>query len=232
MNLESFGLAPHATDSVLIGSRYGRLVVLQTGKRPGTYRYHAVCLCDCGNYATPNIRNLKDGRSTSCGCAHRDAVTKHGQWGTQMYKVWKSMHRRCYNKKETRYASYGGRGIKVCDRWHTLDNFIADMEPIYFEGGTIERIDYNGDYEPTNCKWISAPDQAHNKRSNIRLSFNGKTQCLAHWAKETGLPYGTLWERIKVLHWGTERALTTPALDADARCQLARTQCAENRANR
>lgn len=232
LNLLDFGLVPHQTKAASVGDRYGRLVITAIGKAPGTYRYKAVCLCDCGEYVTPEIASMKSGRATSCGCAQKDAVTKHGRSKHPLYNILSAMKRRCYNKKDNRFNDYGGRGIEICDRWHVLENFIADMESTYFDGATIERINRNGNYEPSNCKWITFSEQASNKRSNIELTFNGKTQCLAHWANETGLTYGTLWERIKVNGWSVERALTTPPLNADERCKLARAQCAENRASR
>lgn len=222
MNLSDFGLIPHETKFVKIGDRYGRLLIQAIGKIPGTYRYKAVCLCDCGNIVAPSIDAMRRGAATSCGCAHRDAVTKHGRWSHPLYKILKAMKERCYKTTDKRYPDYGGRGITVCERWHDIENFIADMWPSYFEGATIERENVNGNYEPGNCSWVTAAAQQSNKRSNIELTHNGKTQCLAHWAEEVGLTYGTLWDRIKVQKWSAERALTTPALTADERCQLAR----------
>jgi hypothetical protein len=232
VNLEYFGLVQHETNVIAPGDRYGRLVVLEIGKPPGTYRYKAVCLCDCGKYVAPTIDAMRRGKATSCGCAQRDAVTKHGRSQHPLYKTLRGMKSRCFDTRDKRYSDYGGRGITVCDRWHDLENFIADMGPSYFEGATIERENFNGNYEPSNCTWVTAKAQASNKRSNIVLSHNGKTQCLQHWADEIGITYGTLWDRIKVQKWSTERALTTAPLGADERCELARAQCAENRARR
>ncbi|CAJ0899732.1 hypothetical protein R6138_04367 [Ralstonia thomasii] len=232
MNLSNFGLVPHETESAALGDRYGRLVVQAVGKVAGTYRYKAICLCDCGKTIVTAIDSLNRGRAKSCGCARLEAVTKHGRWNHPLYTVLRSMKSRCYNPSDKRYADYGGRGIAICDRWHDIDNFITDMEPSYFDGATIERANVNGNYEPGNCTWVTAAAQQSNKRSNIELTYNGKTQCLAHWAEEVGLTYGTLWTRIKTQKWDAERALTTPALSADERCELARAQCAENRANK
>jgi hypothetical protein len=232
MDLSDFGLVPHKAKSLSVGDRYGRLVVKAIGKPPGTYQYKAVCLCDCGKYVAPTVDSMRRGKSISCGCAQRDAVTKHGRSQHPLYQTLRNMKNRCYNPKDKRYPEYGGRGITVCDQWHDLEGFIADMGSSHFVGATIERENVNGNYEPSNCAWVTAKAQASNKRSNIMLSHNGKTQCLQHWADEVGITYGTLWERIKVQKWSAERALTTAPLSADERCELARAQCAENRARR
>ena len=129
---------------------------------------------------------------------------------------------RCYNKKNKRYYCYGGRGITVCKHWHNVRNFIHDMEPTYKKGLQIERIDNDKGYSPNNCAWVTQTQQAQNKSSNINLTHKGQTFCLAVWSRKTGISYGTLWERVKILEWPAERALTTPALDAHARLKIAR----------
>lgn len=223
MDLTSLGLQPHNTNSVKIGDKYARLTVVQIGKISAKKKYVAVCKCDCGAFPVLALINLmKLGRKKSCGCAQLDAVTKHGQHKNPLYIKWKGMHRRCSSPKDSHYKNYGGRGIQVCERWTELSNFIEDMQPTYFEGAEIDRINPDGNYEPSNCRWLTRDMQAANKTTNIMLTYQGTTQTLQAWANDTGIAYGTLWERIKVLKWDVERTLTTRPLDADTRCQIAR----------
>jgi hypothetical protein len=119
------------------------------------------------------------------------------------------MRKRCENRALPEYPSYGGRGIRVCDRWLVFENFIADMgEPP--AGAQIDRIDNNGDYEPSNCRWATPPEQARNRRSNILITINGETKCLLDWTLARRLNYDTVRARIMKLGWEPERALSTP----------------------
>jgi hypothetical protein len=135
----------------------------------------------------------------------------HGLSGTPVYLAWCAMRNRCDRAKDKSYAYYGGRGIKVSDRWQSFENFIADMgeRP---EGMTIERVDSNGNYEPGNCRWASRTEQAHNKRNNVHLTANGKTQTMMEWAHELGVSHTAIVYRLKA-GWPVERALTEPAPD-------------------
>jgi hypothetical protein len=123
------------------------------------------------------------------------------------YYIWKSMMARCYNKNAERYADYGGRGIAVCDRWHSFDNFFADMgeKPEWL---SLERGDNNGNYCPENVQWKTAKAQANNRRSNVLLTYKGETKTMQQWCDEIGLRIGTVWARINVYGYSVERALT------------------------
>jgi hypothetical protein len=205
-------LVPWNSRTIKQGQKYGRLTIISTHKASGTYKYYAFCDCDCGtkNFIT-RVDNLRDGRVLGCGCVHREAVTTHGRWGHPMLIVWSHMINRCYNPKDGRYSHYGARGISVCEKWKDIEQFIADMFGSYEKGLTIERINNNGNYCPENCRWATRTEQARNKSSNVNISFDGKTLCLSEWSQLIGVPYGTLWERIKILGWPPERALTTPS---------------------
>jgi hypothetical protein len=115
----------------------------------------------------------------------------------KLYGVWVTMRNRCSNPKNPAYSRYGGRGIKVCERWeHSFENFFADMGPCP-PGMTLDRKDNNGDYSPENCKWATRKEQANNRRDNRLLTFNGKTQSLAKWSDEIGLSQHAIWGRLK-----------------------------------
>lgn len=134
---------------------------------------------------------------------------KHGMYLHPAFSCWGKMKTRCSNPKNKEYPNYGGRGIKVCDRWKKFSNFWEDMGATWKSGLSIDRIDNDGNYEPGNCRWATAKIQSRNKRWNVKLTHNGKTMILMDWSKETGIIFPTLCHRIRA-GWSTERILTTP----------------------
>lgn len=126
--------------------------------------------------------------------------------------VWANMKTRCYNKNSNVWKGYGGRGITVCDRWLGADgfaNFLADMGPRLSENSYLDRIDNDGNYEPSNCRWTTWKNQQRNRRTTRYLTYDGQTRCLAEWAEMYGIPSGLLWVRLERLNWSLEKALTT-----------------------
>jgi hypothetical protein len=119
------------------------------------------------------------------------------------------MRYRCEKPEKHNYKYYGGRGIKVCDRWQHFEHFVADMgeRPA---GMTLDRIDTNGNYEPANCRWAAKATQANNTRANRLIEFKGETKTLSNWAREYGLTTATVWNRLSVLCWTVEQSLTIP----------------------
>jgi hypothetical protein len=196
------------------GQKIHRLTILKTCKLINTYRYYAFCQCECGSPPKYiRIDGIISGHTTSCGCVHKEVITtQHGKWGHPLFSIYKGMLSRCYNTSDKRFNCYGGRGISICDRWLNILNFIEDMYPTFKKGLTIERIDNNGNYSPENCRWATRKEQNRNYRRNINITHNGKTLCLVEWSEETGIPYGTLWDRIKVRGWSIEKSLNTPPI--------------------
>ena len=127
------------------------------------------------------------------------------------YKSWCGMKERCYNPNNTKYYRYGARGIIICDQWrNNFQAFFDDLGPKPDLSYSIERINLDGNYEPSNCTWASPKTQSNNRRTNHPITFNGKTQNILAWAKELGINHQTLAQRIHVLKWNTDKALSTP----------------------
>lgn len=179
----------------LAGKPFGQLVVVS---KWGKGKW--ICLCDCGEYVVVIKCNLINGDTQSCGCFRRELRTTHGQakYGktTTTYKIWQWMKDRCGNKNNQRYEDYGGRGIKVCQRWLKSENFYEDMgkRPKRL---SIERVDNSKGYYKENCRWATRTEQARNTRSNRLLEYNGQIKCLAEWAEKLEINRGTLLSRLK-----------------------------------
>ena len=137
--------------------------------------------------------------------------TTHGKTGTRIHNEWRSMKRRCYSKEQKGYKDYGGRGITVCDEWlHDFQAFYDwAMANGYDDNLTLDRIDSNGNYEPSNCRWVSQKVQQNNRRNNHYITYNGKTQTAKQWAEELNINYSTIITRLN-RGWSIERTFNTP----------------------
>jgi hypothetical protein len=140
------------------------------------------------------------------------AVKKHGMSKRpRIYTTWCDMRNRCNNPNNRSYHKYGGRGIRVCDRWNEFSRFAEDMGEPPAPHYQLERIDNNGNYEPSNCRWATPKEQARNRRSSRLLTFQGRTQTLAAWCHELGLKHSTVVMRLTQYNWSVAKALSTPA---------------------
>jgi len=169
------------------GQRFNRLIALYPVENPQHRGIKWKFKCDCGNYTYNLIGNVKRGRVQSCGCLHMEKISqtnykKHGMYKTSVYSSWSSMKSRCYDKNNSSYKNYGGRGIKVLDRWRKFENFYKDMgdKP---KGKTLDRIDNDGDYKPENCRWATWKQQANNRRSCHFITINGIKKTIKDWSK-------------------------------------------------
>jgi len=174
----------------LTGQRFGRLIAIEATRKRKRRNIIWKCECDCGNIVEVMARNLKAGLSRSCGCLQKEIVGKlnrthgHSTKITKTYRTWKNMLQRCGNPKNKSYNNYGGRGIKVCDRWlHSFENFLDDMGEAP-ERLTIERENNNGNYEPGNCVWTTRKEQNYNTRRNLTQL---KVQVIKKLLKESSL---------------------------------------------
>lgn len=206
--MEKVFMKPATKD--LTGMKFGRWTVLEFAgyKNYGTKtRAFWHCKCDCGKEKDVVGHNLIEGKTQSCGCLHNELLvkhfTKHGARKTKekterLYFTWKNMRARCLDTSNRHYSYYGGRGIAVCDEWKNSYSSFRKwaLENGYNESLTIDRIDVNGNYEPSNCRWATRQEQARNKRTNIFIEYNGEKYVLNDLAQMVGVNRKTLKRRI------------------------------------
>lgn len=196
------------------GNKYGRLTVIKENGRSGK-NIIWLCKCDCGNEINAIAYNLKNGHTQSCGCIVSDNNkanhSTHGQSNTRLYKIWRHIKSRCLNKKVHHYKYYGGRCITMCPEW--IDSFETFMTWALSNGYnnklSIDRIDVDGNYNPSNCRWTNAKIQANNRTNNHIIEYKGQRKTLSNWADILGINSVTLSKRINDYGWSIERAFET-----------------------
>lgn len=197
-----------------IGKRYGRCLVLSISHRNKDSIAFVNIQCDCGNTKKIRLISLRNGSTVSCGCYHLERQKTqrltHGKSDTNEYHVWAGMLDRCRNVNNIKYKDYGGRGVTVCERWtNSFPAFLYDMGVRPTDGHTIDRINNDGNYDPSNCRWATRLEQNRNTRANIRATYMGEEKTLIEWAEIAGLKLKTLHSRLGY-GWSMERAMTEP----------------------
>ena len=205
----------------LVGCRFGKLTVIcYAHGGDGALWY---CRCDCGGESIAKAASLRYGSTKSCGCGskaqasaniHAIGKAARGPYYPHTRRL-KELHRnmldRCYNPKNRRYDSYGGRGIRVCEEWRT--SRVAFYEWVMLngwgDGATLDRIEVNGNYEPSNCRSVGTIVQANNTTRNRYLELDGKRQSIAEWSRERGISSSAILHRLD-RGWAVGRALTQP----------------------
>lgn len=197
----------------LTGQKFGRLTVLERTENyrapNGTSGAMWLCQCDCGNVLKVRAPDLKSGHTRSCGCLHRDNKPNltHGLSRTRLSNIWHNMKQRCLNPSNPGYSGYGGRGIILCDEWK------EDFKPFYdwaMANGyddklSLDRIDVNGNYEPSNCRWATQKEQCNNTRINRYVLYEGKEYTMAELARHLNINYSSVKKMISEMdlpNWG------------------------------
>ena len=204
----------------LMGKKINWITIIGLDRTENHHNYW-VCECECGTKFIAIGNNIVRGKTKSCGCMKIAFAPwykrTHGDCNARLYHIWASMKKRTLNKNEKRYKDYGGRGIKVCDKWLDYEGFNEDMNRTYFkhvrEFGerqtTIERKDVDGNYCLGNCTWATYQEQSANKRTNVRLELNGKEYTLTEITEKFNINRATLMDRIRK-GWSVERSVSTP----------------------
>lgn len=192
----------------ITGQKFGKLTALyrlHNYHKNGTYW---LCICECGNLPDVNNANLVSKNTSSCGCTKGNY--KHKKTDHRLFWIFHDMKQRCYNQNSKAYKDYGGRGIAICKEWlYNFENFYNwAMEHGYNDNLTIDRINVNGNYEPSNCRWVDRKTQQRNRRNCKYYNVKGKTHCLKEWCDILNLNYNTVQARLKY-GWTIEKALFT-----------------------
>ncbi len=186
----------------MAGKKFGALTALWPA---GTCKSGDIVwafVCSCGNEFSANGYSVRVGKVISCQeCSKkrsREASVKHGMSNSSEFGIWTDIQTRCYNNHSTAYKYYGARGISMCDRWRrSFQNFLTDMGARPSSDHSVDRIDTNGNYEPSNCRWATRKEQANNKRNNVLISINGETKTMTTWCAQFNVSVAAVSLRYK-----------------------------------
>jgi hypothetical protein len=192
----------------MTGIKVGRLTVIQyAGTHPSSGAAW-LCRCECGAEVVARGVEMRRGDKVSCGCYNKTQRT-HGGGKHPLYQTWFKMWARCTDPSVLHSEHYLGRGILVCDRWKDPHAFYADMGSRPSPSHSLDRIDNDGNYEPNNCRWATKSEQGRNRRTTARVTYNGRTECIAEWGRIAGISEHAIASRLSA-GWSVERALTQP----------------------
>lgn len=182
----------------LTGKKYGMITVIRRSEKAGNGKKPKIlweCICDCGKETIVSSSALLTGHTVSCGCKK----IKHGFSNKErLYNIWKGMRQRCNNPNNPSYEHYGGRGISICDEWNDYANFRNwAYANCYDDTLSIDRINNDGNYDPTNCRWVNNEVQTNNQSKNRMIEYNGCKYTMSQLAKELGLSYSSMQHRIE-----------------------------------
>lgn len=211
-----------STPVAVIGDRYGRLIITGIPERKPGIRLFVTVLCDCGVEKTVHFYDMWRGKISSCSCYRHEIASArmkkqrtHGLGKTPLYQVWNNMRDRCSNPSRSSYLNYGFRGIGVCEEWKdSFPNFyVWAISNGYATDLQIDRINNDAGYSPENCHWVTRQTNARNTQRTVFLSAFGETKSIPDWVEDIRcvVAYATLLARVRILGWGAEQALTTPA---------------------
>ena len=197
----------------MTGKEFDRLTVLELAGRDKHRRALWKCRCKCGNVIFADGGSLRSRNTRSCGCLHIDTITTHGEsrvgQRTAEYSIWRNIISRCTKPENKDWDNYGGRGIKLCDRWMIYENFLADVGRRPSRKHTLDRRDNDGNYEPKNVRWATHTEQMRNSRRNRIIELDGVRKCAIEWAEEFDIHPATLHSRLRI-GMSVKQALTTP----------------------
>lgn len=190
----------------LTGKRFGRWVVLKRGGYDSWKNLKWLCRCDCGTEREVLGLSLRNGTSLSCGCIQKEtahSLGTHYMTKTRLYKIWENIHSRCLNPKNDSFYKYGARGVSLCEEWKNSFESFRDwaLSNGYRDDLTIDRIDNDGNYEPSNCRWVDCKTQSRNTRRNHYVTYNNETKCISEWDEIFKIPRSTLYYRLKKNNW-------------------------------
>lgn len=200
----------------LVGKKFGRLTVVEISGRTNRQQVTWRCLCECGNYTVVSNTGLQSGNTKSCGCLKHDILIRRNKKGsdpdkkTRLYRIWQRMKYRCENEQSSDYKYYGGKGVSVCENWKNDFQSFKKWALIngYNDDLTIDRINVNGNYEPSNCKWATMAQQCINTTKNHFITYKGETHTLSEWSKKFKMDGSKIRYRLNH-NWPLDKIFST-----------------------
>ena len=197
----------------LDGQKFGKLTVIRRVGSDSHGQSLWECKCECGNIIITRGNSLRQNMSKSCGCTRkkslREAKSKHGMYNTRLFSIWNGMKFRCHNPNHKDYKDYMGKGVTICEEWDNdfLSFYNWAMANGYKDNLSIDRIDVNGNYEPSNCRWADDYIQANNRTNNRFVTYHGETDTITNMCKKLNVNLKTIYGRVQKCHYSFEDAI-------------------------